>query len=131
MRQDRLLIISGSRDWWEPEPIRELLSWFDPYWTLVIHGAARGADRIGHKLATSLGFCSVGFPADWDRYGLAAGPERNRVLQKIGIANMRLGVSVHAGLFPLPQSKGTRDMYQLCLEAGFGTHVPWYCKNYL
>lgn len=131
MRQDRLLIISGSRDWVDPHPIRELLLWFDPAWTMVIHGAARGADRIAHDLARQLGFVSVGFPADWKKYDLAAGPIRNEVMQKIGIANKSYGVSVYAGLFPLPHSKGTRGMHKLCLAAGFAIHVPVHCKNYL
>lgn len=134
MRQDKLLIISGSRDWTDEALIRELLLQFDPAWTLVMHGKCRGADMIADHLARALGFTVVCCPAPWREKGYydpGAGPERNKDMQIIGIKNQRHGVDVHAGIFPLPQSKGTKHMYGLCQIAGFGIHIPVACKNYL
>lgn len=135
MRNDKLLIISGSRDWKDEGPIREVLLKFDPYWTLVMHGKCRGADLIADRLARQLGFVVSAWPADWksdgDSYDPAAGMERNRMMQICGIKNQRFGVAVHAGLFPLPQSRGTKGMHKLCQLAGFDLHIPTACKNYL
>lgn len=136
MAQDTVLLISGSRDWSDLAPIRDLLLLFDPFWTLVIHGGARGADRIAGTLAKAMGFYVIPFYADWKRdnrgnYDAGAGPRRNRVMWDFCIANQRHGVAVHAGIFPLPQSVGTLDMYGLCQLGGFDIHVPEACKAYL
>ncbi len=131
MSQDRILAVSGSRDWADPDPIYQLIACFDPGWTLVIHGAARGADRIAGVIAKRLGFYVIPFPANWARYGLGAGPERNEVMWRFCLQNQAYGVQIHAGLFPLPQSKGTLHMHGLCLRSGFNIHVPEACKSYL
>ena len=130
-RSDKLLIISGSRDWADERPIRELLLQFDPYWTLVIHGKCRGADMIGDRLARELGFEVVTYPADWNRYKKSAGPIRNREMAIMGLTHQRYGVQVHAGLFPLPQSVGTIGMLELCKLGGFDIHIPDACKSYM
>lgn len=135
MRRDKLLIISGSRDWTDEGPIRELLVWFDPEWTLVMHGKCRGADMIADRLARALGFTVMCCPADWDRYRgqypNPAGPIRNKEMAIMGMKSQRHGVAVHAGIFPLPQSKGTKDMYRLCQLGGFDIHIPVACKSHL
>jgi hypothetical protein len=132
MREDKLLIISGSRDWIDEHPIRELLGWFDPHWTLVMHGKCpRGADAIADRIAKQMGFTVVRVPADWAHLDLAAGMERNRDMVKIGIRHQILRIAVHAGIFPLPQSKGTKGMHRLCQLAGFDIHMPDYCRGFL
>ncbi len=44
---------------------------------LVLHGGARGADRAIDAAAHRLGWPVQAMPAQWARYGLAAGPVRN------------------------------------------------------
>jgi hypothetical protein len=130
-RNDVLLIVSGSRDWVDEIPVRELLSKFDPAWTIVIHGKCRGLDMMVDRVAKSMGFVVAAFPADWNRHGNGAGPIRNKDMFNIGTLNQKWGVAVHAGIFPLPQSRGTKNMYTLCQYGGFDIHVPDACKNYL
>jgi len=130
-RNDKLLIISGSRDWTDEGPIRELLLWFDPYWTLVIHGKCRGADMIADRVAKELGFAVVAYPADWKRHNFGAGPIRNREMAVVGLTHQRYGIQVHAGIFPLPQSVGTIGMLELCRLGGFEIYLPASCKAYL
>lgn len=48
--------------------------------TLLIHGTARGADRIGGEWSEERGIDALACPADWKRYGQGAGPKRNRQL---------------------------------------------------
>lgn len=135
-RNDVLLIVSGSRDWVDEIPVRELLSKFDPAWTIVIHGKCRGLDMMVDRVAKSMGFVVIAFPADWKRdeygnYDAGAGHARNKDMFNIGTLNQRWGVAVHAGIFPLPQSRGTKGMHTLCQYGGFDIHVPDACKNYL
>ena len=43
----------------------------------LIHGAARGADRMADAWAASRGVPALAMPAQWDRYGRRAGSLRN------------------------------------------------------
>lgn len=48
--------------------------------TEVVSGTAIGADRLGEKWAIANGIPIKEIPADWNRYGNAAGPMRNKVM---------------------------------------------------
>lgn len=48
--------------------------------TEVVSGTAIGADRLGEKWATANGIPIKEMPADWNRYGNAAGPMRNKAM---------------------------------------------------
>jgi hypothetical protein len=70
------VIVAGGRDyrmtpqdeaWLDTLPIRE-----------VVSGGASGADAGGEAWAEKRGIPVRWFPADWDKYGRAAGPIRNR-----------------------------------------------------
>ena len=47
---------------------------------LLLHGSARGADRLIEQAARSLAWPVEVIPAEWGRYGRAAGPLRNGLL---------------------------------------------------
>jgi hypothetical protein len=44
---------------------------------LLLHGGARGADQAIAAAAHRLGWAAQAIPAQWARYGIAAGPVRN------------------------------------------------------
>lgn len=44
----------------------------------IISGAAHGADELGERYAAERGYRLVRFKADWNTYGKAAGPMRNK-----------------------------------------------------
>jgi len=46
--------------------------------TEVVSGKARGVDTSGESFAKELNITIKDFPADWSKYGKAAGPIRNR-----------------------------------------------------
>ncbi len=128
MSRNRLLVITGARDWDDEDAVLCLLAQFDPDDTMVYHGAcATGADAIADRIAKELGFVVIPFPAKWDAHGRSAGPKRNREMAIAGIQQQRLGVEVHGGVFlgPLQGSrgKGTRDAMDLFKTAGFWMHV--------
>ncbi len=47
---------------------------------LLLHGGARGADRLIEQAARSLAWPVEVIPAEWCRYGRAAGPLRNGLM---------------------------------------------------
>jgi len=57
--------------------IRRELEKLDDYST-IINGRANGADSIAAYIARQLNYKVLDFPADWNFYGRAAGPIRNK-----------------------------------------------------
>jgi YspA, cpYpsA-related SLOG family len=75
----------------------------------VIEGGARGADTMAGQWARARGIELRIFPAEWQRYGRAAGFERNRRMLVEGRPEM---VVAFAG------GAGTRMMVGLARQAG-------------
>ncbi len=73
------ILVCGSRDF---EPVSKIVTRVAqlPTDTTVIHGDARGADRIAANVADSLGLGVEAYPADWKRHGRRAGIERNLLM---------------------------------------------------
>jgi hypothetical protein len=76
------ILITGSRDWRKPEIIKQALlpyNNFSEYGNVqLIHGNARGVDKIGAIYAKQFGWDVTAVDADWEIHGKAAGPIRNR-----------------------------------------------------
>ncbi len=71
------VLVCGSRNWTNRDAIwRELEKL--PEGTIIVHGGARGADRIAGNVAKLLNFEVRVYPADWLTNGKAAGPIRNQ-----------------------------------------------------
>ncbi len=110
------VLVCGDRNWKNMGVIERELKKF-PSDTIVIHGAARGADTLGKFVAEKIGLKVIndgkGFPADWKRYGRAAGPIRNQ--QMIDEGKPDLVLAFHENL---NASKGTRDMVNRAESVG-------------
>lgn len=77
--------------------------------TLLIHGAARGADNMAAFWAANKGVPRKAFPADWKSHGRAAGPIRNKQMLVEGAPD--LVVAFKGG-------RGTENMIGLAQAAG-------------
>ena len=73
-----LALVCGSRTWTDKERIRQVL--LEENVTMVRHGAARGADSLAGQVADELLLPSEAMPADWDKFGRAAGAIRNQAM---------------------------------------------------
>lgn len=119
------MIVTGSRHWKNVDAMRDMLllmaerrQWIR--WVAgrlehraqitIVHGDARGADRIADMIAMQLGWEVERFPADWARLGRAAGPERNHRMVQAG-ADMCVA-------FPMKGSRGTWDCVRQAFDAG-------------
>ena len=74
------VLVCGGRDF---EDVRFLLKVLDRvhakhYIRMLIHGDAKGADRLGRDWARSRNVPIETYPADWRKDGKAAGPIRNQ-----------------------------------------------------
>lgn len=75
------LCISGSRDFVNLHLVEQVLACLPPD-TVIIHGGARGVDMVADRAARKLGLAVEVFPAEWNKYGRAAGMIRNREMLK-------------------------------------------------
>jgi hypothetical protein len=113
------ILICGSRDWVDVYPLMRELRKF-PTETTIIHGACRGADRLGGEVAMGLGFLEViAVPANWAKYKRGAGPVRNRKMLRM----LDRGDRVIAFHEDISKSKGTAHMVHIAREAGFDVDV--------
>jgi hypothetical protein len=89
MRQPFRLLVTGSRTWHDVRVIEQALAVIldrHPEGVLLVHGACpRGADAIAAGYAARTpGYRAEAHPADWDRYGRAAGYRRNAEIIALG-----------------------------------------------
>ena len=77
--------------------------------SVLIHGAAAGADTLAGNWAESRGVPMLPFPADWHRHGRAAGPIRNMQMLDDGIPDL---------VVAFPGGRGTANMLKQARQAG-------------
>lgn len=107
-----IVLVTGDRNWQDVQKVRDALKKL-PKNTTIVHGAAKGADSIADKVAKELGFTIIPYKADWQLYGRAAGPIRNR--QMFNENHPDLVIAFHPDL---SKSKGTRDMVNYAKAQG-------------
>ena len=123
------ILVCGDRNWVDQAAItRELLGYLrtttppskpvSPNTITVIHGDARGADRLAGEVARCLGMKVKRYPADWAQYGRAAGPIRNKRMLEEGKPDLVL--AFHPDL---RQSRGTAHMVSIAKKAGVPVRV--------
>ena len=74
--------------------------------TTVIHGEAKGADRLAGDWAISRDIMIDSYPAQWGKHGRAAGPIRNRQMIEEGRPDL---------VVVFPGGRGTADMRKRAL----------------
>jgi hypothetical protein len=117
--------ITGSRDFTNDLTIARALGYVlgftqEPFSKfIVVHGGARGADRLAGEVARSLNMTVEVHRADWKKYGSKAGPMRNRVM-------LGLKPDVCLAFFKEgAKNIGTSDMVRICKERGIPVHEYW------
>jgi len=118
------LLVTGSREFTDidlgrralTEAVAEL-----PGKLTVVHGAARGADRLIAQLARDAGHRVEAWPADWEAHGRAAGFIRNQSMVNAG-AHLAIALLVDG-----EPCRGTRD----CARRAETARIPvrWYIQE--
>lgn len=129
------VLITGSREFKSEYAMRELFKRYHERFvgceTILVHGDARGADRLSARIASSIvpDLTVETHPADWERYGKRAGFLRNQEMVDLG-ADLAIAFRwIGAG------NRGTQDCIQRIVDAGIkliivdadeiATHVRW------
>lgn len=105
------ILVSGDRNWKRMDIIERELKKF-PSDTVIIHGAARGADTIAAFVADRLGMEVIPFKPEWHIYGRGAGPVRNQKMLNEGKPDMVLAFHEN-----IKESLGTKDMIERAKKA--------------
>lgn len=95
--------------------MREVLKEWTSEKVELIHGNARGADKMAAEVAKELGWDVLAVPAEWDRYGRGAGHKRNQEMVKM---KPDLCVAFWDG-----ESRGTLDCISRAKSAGIKVRV--------
>jgi len=77
--------------------------------SLIIHGAAKGADSLAEEWGKARGVETLPCPADWKRHGRGAGSARNKQM----LIDHKPDVVV-----AFPGGKGTANMVEIAEKAG-------------
>ena len=118
------IVIAGTRTYHNYEEakayidlcIREIRKQF----TLVfLSGECSGADRLGERYAAENGFAIERYPAEWEKYGKAAGPMRNEQMAQ---------AADYVICFWDGKSRGTYSMIQSALANGKPIKVKRYTE---
>lgn len=105
-------LVTGDRNWKDKSLIRDVLASLPPGST-VIQGGARGADSLAYSAARELNLKIETYAANWENYGRAAGPIRNR--QMLDEAEPDVVLAFHDDI---GTSKGTANMVRQALKRG-------------
>lgn len=111
------ILICGDRYWLNQLCIDSVLSQFEDV-ECVIEGEANGADTCGRLAAEKLGIPVLKFPANWRKYGRAAGMKRNQ--QMLDEGKPTLVLAFHSNM---EHSRGTKDMIIRAKDSGIPVHL--------
>ena len=117
------LIICGGRDFRDYDLFRSRLDRLTAYYEniRIISGHARGVDTFAERYAAEKGIPISIFPAEWAKYGKAAGPIRNRAMLDFAKEETPVVAAFWDG-----KSRGTANMIKLAKTAGAECHVFLY-----
>jgi hypothetical protein len=111
----RRVLVTGSRNLSDEQAVHEAL-WAQARIAgnldqiIVIHGAAKGADKHARRFCQLWRVAEESYPANWEKHGKAAGAIRNGIMVDAG-ADVCLA-------FPREGSKGTYDCIERAKKAG-------------
>lgn len=105
------VLVCGGREYLDRDNVFQTLDHY-PDITLLIHGAASGADTLAEMWAKSRQVNYVGIPAKWKKLGRKAGPLRNREMLAM-FASRPPDI-----IIAFPGGPGTADMMKIGRETG-------------
>ena len=82
------IVVAGCRDYDNYEEAKEYIDFCiqnlrKEYTLIFLSGGCKGADALGERYAKENGFKIEYYPADWKKFGKAAGPKRNFEMAKM------------------------------------------------
>ena len=114
------VIVCGSRQFKDYDMLEEVLNSILPKYKniVIVSGHGGGADLAGEEYAIRRGLFLETFPAEWDKYGRAAGPIRNSKMLEYASRELPVVVAFWDGI-----SRGTKYTIEKAKEMGIQTYV--------
>lgn len=114
-----VVLVTGSRGWTNAEAIERALidATKGHSHVRLVHGGAKGADQLAHKVAVKRGWQYKVYTPDWHKLGRSAGLTRNSDM----ITQEKRVDLVLA--FPTNDSRGTWDMVAKAKRAGLCVQI--------
>lgn len=109
------VLVTGDRHGFSPWRVHRVLQDLRPDYEVLVHGGAPGVDTQAGNIGEELGYEVRVHPADWERYGRAAGPIRNKHMLVMEMPD--LVVAFHRDL---AKSRGTAN----CVEQAKKMNIP-------
>ncbi len=106
------VLVTGGRDYADAAAVALALEDIHGGWngiSVIIEGCATGADALAEVWAAGYGVPNEHFPADWTKYGRAAGPIRNQQILDEGRPTL---------VVAFPGGRGTANMVKKARAAG-------------
>lgn len=117
------LIVCGGKDFEDysmlSEKLDDLLKRYE--YVELVSGHAKGADTLAEIYANNNVIPIKVFPANWERYGKAAGPKRNREMLEYAMEAHPVVLAFWNG-----KSRGTGNMLKQAKTAGVECHIYRY-----
>lgn len=115
------VIIAGGRDFSNYKLLRQACDYMlsKAESIEIVSGTAGGADQLGEKYASERGYSIRRFPADWEKFGRAAGFKRNSEMSNYADCLIA---------FWDGESKGTRHMINTARKKNMQFEVIKYKK---
>jgi hypothetical protein len=112
----RRVLVCGGRDFNDWDWMNETLTFYAFGASVIIHGGARGADKLAGDWARASGTRCEVFPAHWQLHGRRAGPIRNQQMIDEGKPDL---------VIAFPGGNGTADMVKRAVKAGIELVQPF------
>jgi hypothetical protein len=112
------VLVCGGRDYADDTRVCNALNKLHGKFriSMVIHGAAPGADTLAAKWARKAAVEEKAFRANWAEHGKAAGPMRNQAMLIYGMPD---------AVVAFPGGRGTEDMIARAETAGLKVWRPY------
>ena len=109
------IIVCGNKDFKDRDfclkKLKEIISGYEN--PEIVSGHARGADMFGEEFAEKEGIKCTVFKAEWNLYGKAAGPIRNKAMLTYAMEETPVVIAFWNGA-----SRGTKNMVEQARKAG-------------
>jgi hypothetical protein len=109
------VIIAGSRSITDEELVQRCIKFIGLDVTEEVCGMAKGVDLIGRQWAFEHNIPVKEFPADWDKYGRAAGPIRNKQMGEYADAAIVI--------YKPDVSRGSKNMIETMKKLGKPVYI--------
>ena len=120
------LIVCGGVDFNDYDYFKSQMDRLITYYENIrlVSGHARGADTLAEQYAEERGIPIEVFPAEWKKYGRAAGPIRNRAMLTYAKEETPVIAAFWNG-----HSRGTGNMIRQAKDAGAECHIFSYSTD--